>query len=99
MKKIPTAEEFAKNNHPMKTYPVDWDVMIKFAKLHVTAALKEASEKAIWDKETRETWFGDINRDDCDFESTDGDGVPYELHKVVINKDSILNSYSLNNIK
>ena len=46
MEKIPTAEEFAKENHSMKTYPVDWNVMIEFAKLHVEAALKEASEKA-----------------------------------------------------
>lgn len=44
---IPTAEEFAKTYHPMKTYPVDHGMMIKFAKLHVKAALKEASEQAI----------------------------------------------------
>jgi len=43
MEKTPTAEEFAKNHHPMKTYPTDWNVMIEFAKLHVEAALKAAS--------------------------------------------------------
>lgn len=46
MEKIPTAEEFAKNNHPMKTYPVDWNVMIEFAKLHVEAAIKSCIEEA-----------------------------------------------------
>ena len=48
---IPTAEEFLDNSD----FPVDktevWDldihdIMIKFAKLHVQAALKEASENA-----------------------------------------------------
>ena len=39
-----TAEEFSKQHHPMKTYPVDWKIMIEFAKLHVEAALKEALE-------------------------------------------------------
>ena len=41
-KDIPTAEEFAKKHHPMKTYPADWNVMIEFAKLHVEKALKDA---------------------------------------------------------
>lgn len=44
MNKIPTAEEFAKTHHPMKTYPVDHQMMIEFAKLHVEAALKAAFE-------------------------------------------------------
>jgi len=48
---IPTAEEFAKTHHPMKTYPVDYQMMIEFAKLHVEAALKEASENADMDNE------------------------------------------------
>ena len=49
MSKIPTAEEFYKqttgcvmNHRDVKT------AMIEFAKLHVEAALKEASEKAEW---------------------------------------------------
>ena len=51
---IPTAEEFLDNSD----FPVDktevWDldihdIMIKFAKLHVEAALKEASENVIID--------------------------------------------------
>ena len=74
MEKIPTAEEFAKNNHPMKTYPVDWDIMIKFAKLHVTAALKEASEKAL------------VYADEGGYSE-------------YVDEKSILDSYSLDNIK
>jgi hypothetical protein len=46
-KELPTAEKFAKEHHSMKTYPADWNVMIEFAKMHVEAALKEASEKAL----------------------------------------------------
>lgn len=114
MEKLPTAEDFFLDSYLGKSISKKekelWlscnsqakettNIMVEFAKLHVEAALKAASEKAFWDKETRETWFGDMNRDDCDFQSTDGDGVPYELHKVVINKDSILNSYPLENIK
>lgn len=70
MEKIPTAEEFAKKHHPMKTYPADWNVMKEFAKLHVEQALKEASEKGKCSNGTS-----------------------------VVLKNSILNSYSLDNIK
>ena len=45
MNNIPTAEEFAKTHHPMKTYPVDHQMMIEFAKLHVQAALKSAADE------------------------------------------------------
>jgi hypothetical protein len=48
MKNLPTAEEFLESQH--KTVPnIEFDirqVMIEFAKLHVEAALKEASENA-----------------------------------------------------
>jgi hypothetical protein len=84
MAQIPTAEEFANTHHPMKTYPVDWNIMIEFAKLHVEAALKAASEKSYVeyiDLETKEDVITD-----------DGVGVD-------INKNSILNSYPLENIK
>ena len=54
------------------------EMMVAFAKLHVEAALKEASEKVILD-------YGDYISDGC-----------YER---IIDKDSILNSYSLDNIK
>jgi len=48
MEKIPTAEEFLESQH--ETVPnIEFDirqVMIEFARMHVEAALKEASEKA-----------------------------------------------------
>jgi hypothetical protein len=47
MKKIPTAEEYA--NSIYQEYPVSKEVhelMIEFTKLHVEAALKEASKKS-----------------------------------------------------
>jgi hypothetical protein len=71
---IPTAEEFFEQGG---TYP---ELAIEFAKLHVQAALEEASQKA---KITYEYW-GNTGSEYCD-ESVD--------------KDSILNSYPLTNIK
>lgn len=66
---------------------------------HVTEALKAASENAKWSCETRDTFFGDLNRGDYDFESTGGDGDIYEVHSISVNKESILNSYPLTNIE
>lgn len=74
---IPTAEELLKNNFLLiennKTCEAHTHLvvkqMIEFAKLHVEAALKEASSQAHWD-------------------GSDG-----------VNIKSILNSYSLTNIK
>jgi hypothetical protein len=71
--------------------------MIEFAKLHVEQALKEASEKATWKHESFDTYFGDSR--DFDFIDTDGAGDPSTGHNVFVDKDSILNSYSLDNIK
>lgn len=48
MSNIPTAKEYA--NSIYQEYPVSKEIhelMINFAKLHVKAALKEASEKAL----------------------------------------------------
>jgi hypothetical protein len=81
--KIPTAEELLKNNFLLiendKTCEAHTHLvvkqMIEFAKLHVTAALKEASEKAYY-------------RDTNGFIETSSE-----------NKQSILNSYPLTNIK
>jgi hypothetical protein len=61
------------------------DLMIEFAKMHVEAALKEASEKA--------TMYDD--NEDCHFEDEEGNYPEYLL----IDKNSILNSYPLSNIK
>ena len=44
MSKIPTAKDFWDNN----TFNDHEEALIEFAKLHVKAALKEASEKAEW---------------------------------------------------
>lgn len=72
MEKIPTAEEF-NNDIRYVTYSLD-EKLITFAKLHVEAALKEASEK-----------------------KTDGMLVVPLFNEY--QRDTILNSYSLENIK
>ena len=89
MEKIPTAEEFLSKNID---YVLEKDckedveyAMIEFAKLHVQAALKEASEKAL---------MKDMN-EDCHFEDEDGNFPDM----YVIDRDSILNSYPLDKIK
>jgi hypothetical protein len=46
MEKLPTAEEFLLNELNKETPKSIQDVLIEFAKLHVEAALKQASEKA-----------------------------------------------------
>jgi hypothetical protein len=81
--KIPTAEEFIQELQTEQgeqeytlLYKIDVPKkMIQFAKLHVEAALKEASEKAYY-------------RDTNGFIETSSE-----------NKQSILNSYPLTNIK
>lgn len=46
----PTAEEFLKSIFPDTKYSdQDYEVLREFAKLHVEAALKEASSQAYWD--------------------------------------------------
>jgi hypothetical protein len=88
--KAPTAEEFCKDS----TYDAEYDGevfevvdkdkcienMIEFAKLHVEAALKEASEK------------GEA------FVRTNGEWTSSKV-TAGLNKESILNSYPLENIK
>jgi hypothetical protein len=80
MEKIPTAEEFLMEagfpGHAKHGLAKKW--MIEFAKLHVEAALKEASEKV----KAKWVHMKDYSR------IYDG-----------IDKDSILNSYPLTNIK
>ena len=84
MKKIPTADEFLEKNIdydlPQDCYNDVERAMIEFAKLHVEAALKEASQKA----ETKE----DV--------AIFAEGT---FTTRIIDRDSILNSYSLENIK
>lgn len=80
---IPTAEEFLRG----KPFSIEsiYSNMIQFAKLHVEAALKEASETATINKNKGQVTgreFGNV---------TDG--------SYSINQPSILNAYPLENIK
>ena len=88
--RIPTAEEFAeRNQYDLESHDeggylgIDTKIfaekLIEFAKLHVEAALKAASEKA--------------SLTDFAYEFLQ-EGAPD-----AIDKDTILNSYSLENIK
>lgn len=75
---VPTAEEFILDNYEVNyANPEILKAMIEFAKLHVQAALKAASENA------------------SAYTEKDSKGGTWNL----VNKDSILNSYSLENIK
>jgi len=110
MEKIPTAEEWLLNHKEMSKYDVAYcdeggylgvneealyKIMIEFAKLHVEAALKAASEKAITnvfptDEEQWEHVPEIITSEDLE----DNEGIYLE-----VDKNSILNSYPLENIK
>ena len=78
---IPTAAEFLKEYELGNTGKIDIEdakeAIIEFAKLHVEAALKEASENATTFNKPK--FKGDIN--------------------YVVDEDSILNAYPLENIK
>lgn len=84
MNNIPTAKEFLNSKPGVFSDPTaDW--MIEFAKLHVEAALKEASEEATINKNKGEVTartFGNVINGTYS-----------------INQQSILNSYPLSNIK
>ena len=77
---LPTAYQFLTNFTDEPDDDTIYKAMIEFAKLHVEAALKEASEKAKLTSEVcevlQEHWFEEY-----------------------IDKNSILNSYPLDNIK
>jgi len=92
MEKIPTAEEFfeldnglytaysVKNKEGEFTPVCSYDKAIEFAKIHVEAALKAASEK------------GEA------FVRTNGEWTSSKV-TAGVNKESIINSYSLYKIK
>jgi hypothetical protein len=67
------------------------EAMIEFAKLHVEAALKEASEKA-----KIQVFCGEGGLTVKSYTTIPSDKDEYEI---VVNEHSILNSYSLKNIK
>jgi hypothetical protein len=84
MEKIPTAEEVMQKHldphdclRVSKCYEMTLDAMKEFAKIHVEAALKEASEKAK---------MIDV-------------GIDYSIILWEVDKDSIINSYPVENIK
>jgi len=82
-----TAEKFLLQNgfkEPFKNSQYS-KLLIEFAKLHVEKALKAASEKVVM-----------YDANDIDNPEEDESGMPYEYY--IVNKNSILNAYGLNNI-
>jgi hypothetical protein len=77
---ISTAEEFLRGK-PFSIESIHSN-MIQFAKLHVEAALKDASQKV----KTKQGWWQDNN-------------IPFGTSYTEVDKESILNAYSLTNIK
>ena len=81
MEKVPTAAEFLDRDESGVFTKVDIvQAMIEFTKMHVEAALKEASENG--------QAFVDSN----------GEWISSDV-TAIVNKNSILNSYPLDNIK
>jgi hypothetical protein len=128
MEKIPTAEEWLLNHKEMSKYDVeDYDeggylgvnegelykIMIEFAKLHVEAALKEASKKTTveyTDKKFSETdmyefahytWKNSPNTHPLYLKEIlkKPNETVDRIKKDSILRDSILNSYPLEKIK
>lgn len=93
---IPTAEEFFNEFCKKRTRVGQLnnierlDIMVEFAKLHVEAALKAASEKATLLENGNLTYFDRYIVEE---------GNHYSETEIDVNKDSILNSYPLENIK
>jgi hypothetical protein len=103
-KKVPTAEEVFKEYHGFEADHSSSDIidlMIEFAKIHVEAALKEASEKAkvqgySYDYESNSRTDLDVYGAEMNVDGvTDCDTGLY----VSTNKESILNAYPIENIK
>jgi len=100
MEKIPTAEEIILKHCNTKTNDYGTffssisdiqcrNAMIEFAKLHVEQALKEASESRCINMYNK-TWFA---------QSLEAGTKVLDRVNITVDKDSILNSYSLDNIK
>ncbi len=100
MEKIPTALELFQKGEFTKIQ----DAMIEFAKMHVEAALKEASEKA---KLAKAFDYGSYYEPTAKFKPIDEKVVVKESYghgdsgysAIKVDTDSILSSYSLENIK
>ena len=80
-----TAEEFIEEKYSDVPYELKdiTDLMVEFAKLHVTEALKEASEKANYGI----------------YKNNDGQEPYHHESNIYVDEDSILNAYPLDNIK
>ena len=94
MSTVPTAEEFLEYRTPRgidNVYPVYWEAMIEFAKLHVEAALKEASEKS---KVRKDTYIMGSGTTEVEQMFNYGNGTSH-----YVDQNSILNAYPLTNIK
>jgi hypothetical protein len=93
MEKIPTAEEILSKKFSELKSSFDLndikDCMIEFAKLHVEQALKEASESRCI-KMHDKIWFA---------QSLEPGTKILDRVNITVDKDSILNSYPLENIK
>lgn len=100
MNEIPIAEEFYKQITGCVINHKDIKIsMIEFAKLHVEAALKEASENAYFITRDHDMYNREyLKYIDIDSNNTEGDTFCYG-GSIIINEDSILNAYPLNNIK
>jgi uncharacterized protein YqfB (UPF0267 family) len=109
MSKIPTAKLILTGK---ETYDLEYstvskydalEAMIEFAKLHVEEALKQASEKA----NLHEDYYNEENFSINELKELANEGYPrkdsfgdiYAVDIVSIDKNSILNAYSLENIK
>ena len=90
MEKISTAEEFKQQLDKANHSYTDEYLMVEFAKLHVQAALEEASEKA----EIGEFYVFGSTEDEDFFDQIDMSSL-----RCNIKKDSILNAYPLDKIK
>lgn len=105
MEKIPTAEEFLEDNlsNPTKGWS-EKKRLIEFAKLHVEAALKAASENALLVKAYNYGQFDEVtakfDKETCSVfvKETYAHG-DCSYMAVKTDKNSILNSYPLENIK
>lgn len=94
MEKIPTAKEFIATHNRLNDSSTEL-LMIEFAKLHVELALEEASEKADMLGQTQHN-----NNAPDEYTGfvyvTNPNGADYGY---TVNKDSILKSYPIENIK
>ena len=97
-----TAEEFVKSrfqNSDRADFESNKRNVIEFAKLHVEAALKEASENAYFITRDHDMYNREyLKYIDIDSNDVEGDTFCYG-GSIIINKESILNAYPLDSIK